>query len=420
MLCLISLFISISVPAQLNSKLNSEIRNDTIEKLAEMLNDYVYPVQGKKMAAQLILNLKNGKYDAVDNFDQFAGIVTADLFKISNDNHLLITYNPEDVMEIRKWEALSGTEKEAEETRRKLIAGKDNFGFKEVKMFPGNIGYLKLNEFEISDYAKETAFAAMSFLSYADAVIIDLSNNNGGWTSLGHILCSYFFEFEDTKKNILLFETNIPYKNETIQYRVLPDLPGKRMIKTSLYILTSKNTYSAAERFAYTLQQLGRATLIGERTKGGANSTRGPEVLNDYYIVKMPVSRTINPVTKTNWEGVGVEPDIKTDGNNALDTTLQIILSKIIEKNTDEGFLNNLGYSLISENKIHLAVNVFKENLTKHPNSANCYDSLAEAYMLNGDNDSAIINYKKSLEINPGNENAKRMIEKLLIEQNKK
>jgi len=163
-------------------------------------------------------------------------------------------------------------------------------------------------------------------------------------------------------------------------------------------------------------QQFGRATLIGETTRGGANSTRGPEALNEYFFVKMPVSRMISPITQTNWEGVGVEPDIKVDSNNALDTALNIILSKIIEQSTDERFLNSIGYSLLYKNKIELAINVLKENINKHPRSADCYDSLGELYMLNGDNKLAIKNYGKSLELNPNNENAKRQIDQILAE----
>ena len=112
-----------------------------------------------------------------------------------------------------------------------------------------------------------------------------------------------------------------------------------------------------------------------------------------------------------------IEPDIKTDNDKALDIALNIILSKIIEQNTDERFLNRLGYSLLNENKIDLAIHVFKENIKKHPGSANCYDSLGEACMINGDNELAIKNYKKSLEFDPNNENAKQMIEKILTEQ---
>jgi len=407
-------FYNSSLFAQLENKLNPTLQSETIARLTLMLNDYVHPDKGKIIAEGITNNLNDGKYDKLEDFREFASAVNNDLFEMSNDKHLIIYYAPEDVADIKMGAKIPEEKKSEDETRKKIISSKDNFGFAEVKILPGNTGYIKLNEFEKANYSKETAHAAMAFVAYTDALIIDLRNNSGGWNSLVQILLSYFFDYEDLTNNIILFETLTTYLNEVTQYRVLPDLPGKRLLNIPIYVLTSERTYSAAEKFTDVMQKRKRATIIGETTKGGANFTRGPEVLNYYYIVKMPVGRTINPVTGTNWEGTGIEPDIKVDRKNALDTAMDIIIKNLIEQNSDERFINRLGYSLVSEGKLDLAIDIFKENVRMYPESANVYDSLGEVLLLNGEKEEALKNYKKSLELNPGNNNAKKTIEKLI------
>jgi C-terminal processing protease CtpA/Prc len=260
------------------------------------------------------------------------------------------------------------------------------------------------------DVSGETASAAMNFLSNSDFIIIDLRNNNGGWSSIVQYLASFFYKESD---NILFFQQHYRKNNEIRQFHSLPYIQGKRMDKTPLYILISKNTISAAENFAYSLQKLGRAVIVGEKSSFGAHGTGGPQIMNDYYMIQLPISENINPITKTNWEESGVEPDIKTESRDALTKTIEIIMDKIIETNIDERFINSLGYSLLGDNQIESAIKVFIKNTNLYPQSANTYDSLGEAYMLAGDKELAIKNYKKSLELNPQNTNAVEQLKKL-------
>jgi glyoxylase-like metal-dependent hydrolase (beta-lactamase superfamily II) len=78
-----------------------------------------------------------------------------------------------------------------------------------------------------------------------------------------------------------------------------------------------------------------------------------------------------------------------------------------------EDELNVLGYQLLDRNMVEEAIEILKLNVSAYPESGNVYDSLAEAYMVHGENDLAIEFYKKSLEKDPTNENAKGMLEKL-------
>jgi len=345
--CVICLLTNGSALSQSKLEMNQQIRIETITKLSEMLKDYVYPEVGIKVSKRLIENLNEGNYDDITDFNVFARIITNEMFELTNDKHLLIRYDPEDVKEIRNSETLSGKEKEEFFNHQKANSGKRNYGYKEVKILPGNIAYLRFNEFERVEFAGKTAHATMEFISNSDAIIIDLRDNTGGWGSMVQLLLSYFIDFQDEKYNILLFEKKLPYKNEVIQYRTLPDLPGRRMVQTPLFILTSGNTYSAAEAFTDVLQKRNRAIIIGETTRGGAHSTRGPEMLTDNYIVKMPVSEVLNSQTKENWEGTGIEPDIKTNRKHALDTALKKIFSSNILPGSNERYVNSLGYSLL-------------------------------------------------------------------------
>lgn len=398
--------------AQSSNKLNPSLRTETIKKLSEMINDlYVIPDLAAKMANQLIVNLQNGKYDTIDDFNQLGRVLTDDLFQIAHDRHLRIYYDPARVSIIKKLEQSSEEERKQVWLKDKEDKSKTNFGFKEIKLLPGNIGYLCLTTMERLDQAGETASAAMNLLSNSDFLIIDLRNNNGGWSSMVQYLASYFYKESD---DILLFQIHYRKNNEVVQFRSLPYLQGKRVDNTPLYILINGNTMSAAENFAYSLQKLGRAVIIGEKSNFGAHSTGGPRIMNDYYMIQLPIAENINPITKTNWEESGVEPDIKTESRDALDKTIEIILDNIIEKNRDEIFLNNLGYLFLGEDQISSAIKVLIKNTNLYPQSFNAYDSLAEAYMLAGNKELAIKNYEKSLELNPGNTNAVEQLKTLM------
>lgn len=126
------------------------------------------------------------------------------------------------------------------------------------------------------------------------------------------LISTYFFE-EPTLLNTMYWREG----DRTDQFWTLPHVPGKRMADTPLFVLTSKGTFSGAEEFAYNMKNLKRATIIGETTGGGAHPGGGMPV-NELFGMFVPVGRAINPISKTNWEGVGVEPDINVPADQAL------------------------------------------------------------------------------------------------------
>src|SRR5207249_9413311 len=105
------------------------------------------------------------------------------------------------------------------------------------------------------------------------------------------------------------------------QYWTVSHLPAPRYLDRPVYVLTSAVTFSGGEDVAYTLQAHGRAVIIGETTRGGAHPTT-PSPVTEHITVTVPTARTINAVTGTNWEGVGVTPDRAAPAEQALEAAV--------------------------------------------------------------------------------------------------
>ena len=330
-LVLIVLMLSqVQLVAQLAAnKLTKKEIAATIDSVGRKLNkNYVFPELATKMTKILKTNLKNGKYTMVTNPVELARQLTNDLQEISKDKHLMIVYNP---TVIARENSLTNEDRANEEAEwlKDLVTHlkRDNYGFKEVKILDSNIGYLDLREFVDPKYGSETLAASMNFLRNTEAIIIDLRQNDGGHPEMVQLLASYFFS---TERVHLANHFNRP-KNELSESWTLANVTGIRKPDTDLYILTSSKTFSAAEAFSYELQQLKRATIIGEKTAGGAHLT-GSVIATDKFYVRIPQGRTTSPVTNSNWEGVGVTPDIKASADDALKTALSKALERIKDR----------------------------------------------------------------------------------------
>jgi len=206
--------------------------------------------------------------------------------------------------------------------RQRVAVGESNFGFEKVERLAGNIGYLDLRGFMPPSLMGDTAAAAMSFLGNVDALIIDLRQNGGGSPDGVALMASYLFG-QPVRMNDIYDRPS----NETRQFWTLPYVPGRRLIGKDVYVLTSNRTFSAAEDFTYGLKNLQRATIVGEVTGGGAHPG-GPRRINDHFFVAVPSGRSISFITHTDWEGVGVQPDVKVPAVQALATAHLLALEK--------------------------------------------------------------------------------------------
>jgi len=153
----------------------------------------------------------------------------------------------------------------------------------------------------------------MTSVAGTRALIVDLRENDGGSPTMVSYVSSYLFSRPTHLNDMWNRRTG-----RTEEFWTRDSVPGRRFGETKpVFVLTSTNTFSGGEEFAYNLKALKRATIVGEVTKGGAHPV-GPRRVATEYVIAVPHSRPINPITRTNWEGVGVEPDIKVSAQDAL------------------------------------------------------------------------------------------------------
>jgi len=314
---------------QADLPINAATRTEIIEAILRRLNEsYVFPEVAAQMEKAIRARLRRGEYDRIASSAALAQTLTANLREVNNDRHLEVRYSYETIPV-----SPGRGEPTPEQLERALrFAVSVNFGFEKIDRLAGNIGYLRVDGFIPADAGAETAIAAMTFLGHTDALIFDLRESAGGGDpSMVVFLSSYLFGPEP----VHLSDGYWREGNRIQQYWTLPYVPGRRFVGKPVYFLTSRRTFSAGEAFAYDLQALKRAVVIGEPTGGGANPGFEHRI-NEHFIMFVPIGRSINPITKTNWEGTGVKPDIEVPEAQALKTAHLAALRRILGTTTDE------------------------------------------------------------------------------------
>jgi C-terminal processing protease CtpA/Prc len=426
------LLLNYQVSVAQDISITDEYKEQAILKLSQLMNDfYVFPEIAKSTEVHLMKQLKDGYYNQFKNDESFAEALTQSVQSINNDKHMRIRKNkpyvapentPERIIEERVYQI--------DRSRR------NNFGFNTVKVMEGNVGYLDLRGFAGLENAKFVVDSYMSLMSRTDAIIIDLSKNGGGSPEMVQYLCSYFFD-----KKVHLNSLYYREGDRTTEFWTLDKVDGMKMPDVPLFVITGNKTFSAAEEFSYNMQTQERATLVGQTSGGGANPGRSMGI-NQKLSVFIPTGKAINPITMTNWEGIGVVPEVKTTIEETLDETHKLAkvaaeayrlrvkekYSKLFmdlhsnfehytsgtsEKAILEGLtkckeadlfeewnINNLGYDYLMEhNNPKIAACIFRANTILYPNSANVFDSYAESLMLNGDLEASLKNYQKAVDI---------------------
>lgn len=329
---LLSLVFTVPVDAQ--EQMTASQQQTVIDSLCASLNaNYVFPETAQKISMQLQESFKAGAFKQLTNPAEFGNDITRRIQDICHDKHLRVRFAPQMSAELAEQQSHPEGEREIPEAWMNEMK-RDNFGFKEVKILPGNIGYLDLRGFNPANIAGETASAAMTLLSNSDALIIDLRENGGGDPGMIQLITTYLYDEhqEPVHLNSFYFRPD----DITTQTWTLPYVAGKRLgSKAPVYVLTSNYTFSAAEEFSYNLKNLKRATIVGETTGGGAHPG-GPVTVGEGFVAFVPIGRAINPVTKTNWEGTGVTPDVATTKKEAFDKAYMLALDALSTKATSE------------------------------------------------------------------------------------
>ena len=309
-------------------------RTVVVDNLIKELNDgYVFPEVAKKLEADLRKRSTSKEYDAITSAQAFSKKLTDDLQAISKDKHLRVRFSPQPIPV--RGQRREPTEAEREQNR--WFSRRVNFGFERVERMNGNIGYIDLRGFSDHEAGAETVAAAMKFLENTESIIFDLRQNGGGNPFMVALISSYLFGDKPVHLNSLYFRP----EDRTDDFFTKPELAKVKFPSKDVYILTANRTFSAAEEFTYNLKNLKRATIVGETTGGGAHPG-GPVRLHEHFNVFVPNGRAINPISKTNWEGTGVEPDIKVPKEQALKVAYLAALKKSLLNIKDENVKNGV------------------------------------------------------------------------------
>jgi hypothetical protein len=292
--------------------------------IRELNARYVFPDKAKRMEQAVRRHQRSGAYRGLDGM-RLAALLTKHLQAETGDRHLQVEYSAEPLPPVEAPGLRS-----AEQTAAELALMRSlNFGVERVERLPFNIGYLDLRGFAPAESGGASIAAAMTLVGNAHSLIIDLRQNSGGEPSGVTLLASYFFD-----RPTHLVDTYFREGDRTEQSWSLDSVAGPRF-GGDVYILVGKDTFSAAESFAYALQGLKRALLVGETTGGGAQPGEFVRI-DPHFEAFIPNGRSISPVTGTNWEGTGVTPDAPAIADRALAAAQLLTLNKQLAAEQEE------------------------------------------------------------------------------------
>ena len=308
-------------------RIDAGARTRAVAGAAALLDTfYVFPDVAKRMGDSLRVRLARKEYDKYTNGMTFAMRLDDDLAEVAHDKHLHINYSAQPLPPEKSHPvgAPPPAPSPEDQAREREFLDRINCGFVKAEQLPGNVGYLKFNMFADTAMCAPTASAAMTFLAGTHALIIDMRENGGGSPGMVAFVSSYLFDRRTHLNDLWTRRTG-----KTEEFWTRDSVPGRRFGgEKPIYVLTSARTFSGAEEFTYNLKNLKRATIVGETTGGGAHPVAGHRI-DEHFMIGVPFARAINPITHTNWEGVGVKPDIVVPANDALATAQKLLSEKL-------------------------------------------------------------------------------------------
>lgn len=289
---------------------------------AALKQNYVFPDRIPAISAELDRRVQAEPVDSED----FAESLTLGLIKASEDLHFSVAFDPDAVAADRRAKADGVALTQAQRDSERA----DNFGFRDARRLDGGLAYVRFDFFADPQDAQETAAGAMRFAEGAKGLIFDLRYNNGGVLEMAQFLMSYLYPAGKDQKFFDYFYNENGARVERSQWS-LPAVPGRRSADIPVVVLTGSTSFSAAEWMAFGLQRLGRATVIGEQTSGGAHPvTRVP--IDDHFMLQVPFGEIRDPVNGQDFEGVGVTPDLAVPATDALLAAQKLLLQPLAAK----------------------------------------------------------------------------------------
>ncbi|MFJ8012861.1 S41 family peptidase [Streptomyces sp. NPDC096339] len=289
----------------------------TVEQaLARITAGYVFPDKVATIDEAIRARIASGAYEGLDD-RALCETVTAHLQEVCPDKHLRLLWSEEP-------QSLEPVHDDGGEAAFLALLRKENQGIRRVEHLEGNVGLIALGRIATAAEGANAIGAAMRLVAHSSALILDLRACLGGSPEGAALWNSHFFPDDQVHLNDIYDRCS----DSTRQFWTSAHLPGPRYADgRPVYVLTSENTFSGGEDVAYTLQAHGRAVVVGATTRGGAHPTARHPVA-EHVLVTVPTARSINPVTGTNWEGVGVVPDIAVPADRALEEALKVALER--------------------------------------------------------------------------------------------
>ena len=298
-----------------NAALDAAAKQRVVDAVIANVNQHYFDRDAaQRIGDALLAHQTNGDDATAASGDALANLLTQQLRAVSHDMHLAVLYSKDKLSQ----QPVQPTPERVAHLRK--VMEKENCMFKKVEILPHNIGYLKLDFFPDTSLCKATAKTAMAALNHADAVIFDLRENTGGFQDMVSFIASYLFDHPEYMYS--------PRGALTVDSWTRSPVPGNKLADKPVYILTSASTWSGAEQFSYDLKMLKRATLVGETTRGGAHAGVFHRI-DDHFGIGIPEEKSINPFSNSDWEGVGVQPDVKVKAPDALSAAVRLAEARI-------------------------------------------------------------------------------------------
>jgi hypothetical protein len=285
--------------------------------VANLRQHYFNREVAQETADSLLAYERNGADDAAKDGVVFADLLTRQMRDASHDMHLVVEYSRDILPEHPPKPTAENL------ARYRKAMEQQNCMFRKVEILSYNIGYLKLDFFPDTSVCESTATTAMATLNHTSAIIFDLRDNSGGFPGMVSLIASYLFDHPEYMYS--------PRGAPTEESWTHSPIPGNALADKPVYVLTSASTWSGAEQFSYNLKMLKRATLIGETTRGGSHAGVFHRI-DDHFGMGIPEVKAINPFGKADWEGVGVEPDVKVRAAEAPETAVKLAEARVEAK----------------------------------------------------------------------------------------
>lgn len=324
------LFTSTVLAQDSSYALDLETKTQIIEAAATIFErEHVIPEIGMKYAEALRDNLAKGVFDEVSNGRDFMIAIDKILWPIDTDGHVWLNFYQEDIPENYVGDRIDIPPEQAAEAE--ALAKQRNFGIEKIERLRGNIGYIDYRSFTDAQGSDDAFAAAMNLLQHTGALIIDLRNNGGGSPEVVTLFTSYLLDSQNALIGTFVDRDGLV----TDEFRTRNEVLGARYgEQRPVYVLISRNTYSAAEAFTYGLQARDRVRVIGDATQGGSRPNNTYR-LHARFMLAVPVLRSIDAATNSDYEESGVVPDFIVPSKEALSFAYIRALKELIADSED-------------------------------------------------------------------------------------